>query len=132
MNKSFQNIAAQTSRMVGSSWAFILALATVALWAVTGPLFNYSDTWLLIINTITTIVTFLVVFLIQNTQNRESKAIHLQLSELIRAVKSARNELIDLEDLSDQEMENFHQQFRKLEQIHLEMCRKNKNCPFKD
>ena len=82
------------------------------VWALTGPTFHYSDTWQLIINTGTTIVTFLMVFLIQNTQNRDAKAVHLKLDELIRALKGARNKLVDLEKLSDDELKNLEQQFR--------------------
>ena len=84
------------------------------IWALTGPTFHFSDTWQLIINTGTTIVTFLMVFLIQNTQNRDAKAVHLKLDELIRAVKGARNKLVDLEELSDDELNNLEQQFTRI------------------
>jgi low affinity Fe/Cu permease len=84
--------------VLGSAWAFAAAILIIVVWAVTGPAFHYSDTWLLIINTVTTIVTFLMVFLIQNTQNRDAKAAHLKLDEIIRALKGARNELVDLEN----------------------------------
>jgi low affinity Fe/Cu permease len=84
------------------------------VWAITGPIFNFSDTWQLIINTGTTIVTFLMVFLIQNTQNRDAKAIHLKLDELIKAVKGARTRLVDLEDLSDEELEKLQGEFKRL------------------
>lgn len=90
------------------------ALAIVVVWAATGPLFNYTDTWQLIINTGTTIVTFLMVFLIQNTQNRDARAIHLKLDELIRGMKGARNRLIDLEEMSEEELDNLQRQFVKL------------------
>src|SRR3989454_5843764 len=95
MNEPFRKFAQTTSKMVGSSWAFILAVLIILVWAVTGPLFHYSDTWQLVINTGTTIITFLMVFLIQNTQNRDAKAIHLKLDELIRGVKGARTNLVD-------------------------------------
>jgi low affinity Fe/Cu permease len=110
----FRRLAHGTSRAVGSPWAFAVALAVVAGWAVTGPLFHFSDTWQLVINTGTTIVTFLMVFLIQNTQNRDTLAVQLKLDELIRAVKSARNELVRIDEMSDQELEALHQQFLTL------------------
>ena len=103
--------------MVGSSWAFILAGLIILVWAVTGPLFHYSDTWQLVINTGTTIITFLMVFLIQNTQNRDAKAIHLKLDELIRGVKGARTNLVDLETLSDEELEQLQEQFKRIRHI---------------
>ncbi|HXV41849.1 MAG TPA: low affinity iron permease family protein [Anaerolineae bacterium] len=114
MNELFRKFAHKTSVVVGSPWAFITAVAIIVIWAVTGPIFGFSDTWQLIINTGTTIVTFLMVFLIQNTQNRDAVAIHLKLDELIRGVKSARNSLVDLEDLSDEELEQLQQEFRRL------------------
>ena len=88
-------------------------MVIILIWAVTGPVFGFSDTWQLIINTGTTIVTFLMVFLIQNTQNRDAKAIHLKLDELIRAMEHARNNLVDLEDLSDDELAKLQDQFRR-------------------
>ena len=100
--------------MVGSPWAFMAALAVLAVWALTGPAFGFSDTWQLIINTATTIVTFLMVFLIQNTQNRDSKALHLKLDELIRAVSGARTGLVDLEDMTDDEIESLRKEFARL------------------
>ena len=93
---------------------FVLALGLVILWAVTGPIFGFSDTWQLVINTSTTIVTFLIVFLIQNTQNRESAAMQLKLDELIRAVTEARNNLVDLEELSDDELDQLQEEFRAI------------------
>ena len=95
--KAFNNFAKHSAAVVGSPWAFVLAVIIVMAWGVTGPHFGYSDTWQLIINTGTTIVTFLMVFLIQNTQNRDAKAVHLKLDELIYGVHGARNSLIDLE-----------------------------------
>jgi low affinity Fe/Cu permease len=111
---AFHNFAKQLSAAVGSPWAFIAALVIVGVWAATGPLFNYTDTWQLIINTGTTIVTFLMVFLIQNTQNRDAKAIHLKLDELIRSLGGARNKLIDLEEMSEEELDDLQRQFVKL------------------
>lgn len=111
MNYLFRKIAFWSSRMMGSPWAFIIASLSVALWAVMGPFFNYSDTWQLVINTATTVLTFLAVFLIQNTQNRDAHAIHLKLDEIIRSIDSARNQLIDIEDTSDEVMETFTKEF---------------------
>ena len=101
----FALFANTCSTYVGSRWAFVFAVGVIVLWAVTGPIYHYSDTWQLIINTGTTIVTFLMVFLIQNTQNRDARAINLKLNELIESIKSARNEMIDIEHLSDAELD---------------------------
>ncbi len=107
MNELFRKFAHKTSDAMGSSWAFLLAALIIVVWLITGPLFNFSDTWQLIINTGTTIVTFLMVFLIQNTQNRDAKATELKLDELIKSNKNARNKLIDAEDFSDEELEKL-------------------------
>jgi low affinity Fe/Cu permease len=114
MKELFRLFAQTTSRMVGSSWAFILATLIIVAWAVTGPVFHYSDTWQLVINTGTTIITFLMVFLIQNTQNRDAKAIHLKLDELLRGVKGARTGLVNLEQLSDDDLERLQKEFERL------------------
>jgi low affinity Fe/Cu permease len=114
MREGFRRFAHKASDIVGSPGAFIMGLAVIVVWAITGPVFSYSDTWQLIINTGTTIVTFLMVFLIQNTQNRDSRAVHLKLDELIRAAQAARNSLVGLEDLSDQELDNLQQEFTRL------------------
>ena len=111
---AFSVFARATSQVLGTAWAFVLAILIIVLWAATGPTFHYSDTWQLIINTGTTIVTFLMVFLIQNTQNRDAKAVHLKLDELIRALKGARNNLVDLEKLSDNELKTLEEQFTRL------------------
>jgi low affinity Fe/Cu permease len=104
---------------VGSPLAFALALLVIIVWALTGPIFDYSDTWQLIINTGTTIITFLMVFLIQNAQNRDTRAIHLKLNELLKGVKGARTELVNLEDMSDAELEAMHEEFREMhERLH--------------
>jgi low affinity Fe/Cu permease len=113
-NDLFRRIASRASHGVGSPWAFIGAAAVVLLWALTGPLFHYSDTWQLVINTSTTIVTFLMVFLIQNTQNRDSHALHLKLDELIRSNDFARNRLMCLEELDDREIEELQHEFDRL------------------
>jgi low affinity Fe/Cu permease len=101
---------------LGSAWAFVGAVLVVLVWVLTGPTFHFSDTWQLVINTATTVITFLMVFLIQNTQNRDTKAIHLKLDEMIRALKGARNQLLDLENLSDEDLRNLEEQFRRLRQ----------------
>ena len=113
MREFFTTFANKTAQMVGSYWAFLLAVMVVVVWALTGPMFRYSDTWQLVINTGTTIVTFLMVFLIQNTQNRDAKAMHLKLNELITAVKSAHNEMIDIENLTDKQLEEIADFYRK-------------------
>lgn len=100
--------------MLGSAWAFVGAVLVILVWIITGPTFHFSDTWQLIINTATTIVTFLMVFLIQNTQNRDTKAVHLKLDEIIRAVKGARNQLVDLENLSDDQLKELEEQFQRV------------------
>jgi low affinity Fe/Cu permease len=111
---AFRVFARRSSAILGSAWAFVVAVLIIAVWGITGPTFHFSDTWQLIINTGTTIVTFLMVFLIQNTQNRDAKAMHLKLDEIIRALGKARNELLDLEDLSDEELKKIEEQFKQL------------------
>lgn len=111
---AFRVFARKTSSVLGSAWAFVLAVLIIIVWGVTGPVFHFSDTWQLIINTGTTIITFLMVFLIQNTQNRDAKAVHLKLDELIRAMKGARNKLVDLEELSDEELQKIEKEFQRL------------------
>jgi len=110
-NAVFRRAASCCASAVGSKWAFMLSVAVVVVWAATGPVFHFSDTWQLVINTGTTIVTFLMVFLIQNTQNRDAKAIHLKLDELIRSVKGARTHLVNLEEFSDEELDHLRKQF---------------------
>jgi low affinity Fe/Cu permease len=111
---AFGVFARKTSSVLGSAWAFVVAILIIVIWAMTGPAFGYSDTWQLIINTGTTIVTFLMVFLIQNTQNRDAKAVHLKLDELIRALEPARNKLVDLEKLSDDDLKALEKEFETL------------------
>ena len=113
-NEWFRKFSNSISRFVGSPWAFMLSILLIVGWMASGPLFHFSDTWQLVINTGTTIITFLMVFLIQNTQNRESKALHLKLDELIIAMKGARNKLVNLETLSDAELEKLEQEFHKM------------------
>jgi low affinity Fe/Cu permease len=111
---AFSVFARSTSAVLGSAWAFTVALLVIVIWVVTGPAFHFSDTWQLIINTGTTIVTFLMVFLIQNTQNRDAKAVHLKLDELIRALRGARNDLVDMEKMSDEELKKLENEFSRL------------------
>ena len=114
LNDTFSHFSRQAARHVGHPAAFVLSLLVIVVWAVTGPLFHWSDTWQLIINTGTTIVTFLMVFLIQNTQNRDSAALHLKLDELIRTTKRARNSLLDLEECTEEEIKKLHDEFNRL------------------
>jgi len=114
MREVFRKFAQRISKLVGTPVAFALAVFIILVWIATGPLFGFSDTWQLIINTGTTIVTFLIVFLIQNTQNRSDEATQLKLDELIKAAGRARKELIDLEDLSDKEIDRLEKQFREM------------------
>jgi low affinity Fe/Cu permease len=115
----FSRFASRTAQLVGHPYMFLLAVAILIVWAISGPLFHFSDTWQLIINTGTTIVTFLVVFLIQNTQNLDAKALHLKLDELIRSHQPARNDMIDIETLSDEELD-------ELEKAYASICERKK------
>lgn len=128
-NELFRRIAARTSHGVGSPWAFIAAAGVIVVWGVTGPLFGFSDTWQLVINTSTTIVTFLMVFLIQNTQNRDSHALHLKLDELIRSDTGARNRLMGLEDLADEELAELQAEFYALAKEKLAAVEKTPGTP---
>ena len=116
INLWFSRFATRTAQFVGHPSMFLFAVLALIVWAVSGPFFHFSDTWQLVINTGTTIITFLVVFLIQNTQNRDAKALHLKLDELIRSHLPARNDMIDIEKLSDEELE-------QLEERYAEICR---------
>jgi low affinity Fe/Cu permease len=111
---AFRVFARKTSQILGTAWSFVIALLIIVIWGASGHIFHYSDTWQLIINTGTTIVTFLMVFLIQNTQNRDSKAVHLKLDELIRSIRGARNTMVDLERLSDEELKQLQAQFERI------------------
>jgi low affinity Fe/Cu permease len=110
----YSRFAKRASRFCGRPHVFTAAIIVIALWAVSGPLFGFSDTWQLVINTATTIVTFLMVFLIQNTQNRDTEAIQVKLDELIRATKGAHNALLDLEELEDEEVDAFREKYQLL------------------
>ncbi len=129
MNDWFRRFASRTAEIVGRSYAFILAVMVLGIWASTGPLFHFSDTWQLVINTGTTIVTFLMVFLIQNTQNRDAHAIHLKLDELIRANKHARNALLALESMSDDELRVLQGEFEGLRDRVVEVRTKRPSRP---
>jgi low affinity Fe/Cu permease len=119
----FHRFAVKVAAAVGAPVSFLLAVCVIAVWGVTGPLFHFSDTWQLVINTGTTIVTFLMVFLIQNTQNRDSRTVNMKLDELLRAIKGARNRLVQLETLSDSELEELRIEFHTLHELE---CSKRK------
>jgi low affinity Fe/Cu permease len=115
--ETFRRFAHATSVAVGSPWAFLGAVGVLVIWAILGPIYHYSDTWQLVINTGTTIVTFLMVFLIQNTQNRDARAIHLKLDELLRGVKGSRTSLMELENLSDKELAALQAELHRLRDL---------------
>lgn len=114
MKKMFRTLSVKVSNWAGSPLVFVIAFLIIIIWGISGPAARYSDTWQLVINTGTTIVTFLMVFLIQNTQNRDSKAMHLKLDELIRSHKPARDSFVSLEDISDEELLEINEEFKKL------------------
>jgi low affinity Fe/Cu permease len=113
-NGGFHTFAGRASLLVGSKWAFTTAVLVILFWGLCGPYFHFSDTWQVVVNTATTIVTFLIVFLIQNTQNRDARAIHLKLDEIIHALKGARNEMIQIENLSDSDLASISKNFEKI------------------
>lgn len=113
MRDRFARFAASAARLTGSHWAFLIATAIILVWAISGPVFGFSDTWQLVINTSTTIVTFLMVFLIQNSQNRESRATQLKLDELIRSIHNASDRLIDIEGADEEDLERLQEIFRR-------------------
>jgi low affinity Fe/Cu permease len=113
----FERLARRAAHWAGSTWAFSLALLTIAVWLVTGPLFNFSDTWQLVINTGTTIITFLMVFLIQRSQNIDASAIQLKLNEIVAAMRGASNRLINIEDISEEELVALHEHFSQLAEL---------------
>ncbi len=114
MKDLFRRLAERTAHTAGSPWTFLIAILTIGVWGVTGPYFKYSDTWQLFINTGTTIITFLMVFLIQNTQNRETRIVALKLDELLRGVEGARTGLVQLDHMSDDELEIVQQEFTQM------------------
>jgi low affinity Fe/Cu permease len=114
LNERFRKVAVCVAKFAGTPIAFTISVIVIIVWAAVGPVFHFSDTWQLVINTGTTIITFLMVFLIQNMQNRDAKAIHLKLDELIRAIKGARNKLVNLENLTEEELAELEQQFARI------------------
>jgi low affinity Fe/Cu permease len=117
ISRLFADIAQATSREAGRAWVFILAVAVIVVWGVTGPLFGFSDTWQLVINTGTTIVTFLMVFLIQRSQNNDSRAVHLKLNEIVAALDGASSRLVNVEDLSEDELKVLHHYYQRIAQL---------------
>jgi low affinity Fe/Cu permease len=113
-NSKFSRAARRIAALAGRPAVFLAAAAFIVLWALSGPLFGFSDTWQLVVNTTTTIVTFLMVFLIQNTQNRDTEAMHIKLDELIRATQGAHNALLDLEDLEEEQLERYRRRYEAL------------------
>jgi low affinity Fe/Cu permease len=118
MNQLFRKFSVAAANALGSSWMFIANVFLILVWLFAGPFFHYSDTWQLVVNTATTVFTYLAVFLIQNTQNRDATAIHLKLDELIRGVGGARTHLVNLENLSDEELSALQEEFTRLRTIH--------------
>ena len=118
MNQAFRKFSVAAANALGSSWMFIANVFLILVWLIAGPFFHYSDTWQLVVNTATTVFTYLAVFLIQNTQNRDAVATHLKLDELIKGVKGARTGLVNLEKLSDEELEALQEEFNKLRAEH--------------
>ncbi len=132
INRAFIRIAEKISEVSGRPSVSILAAASIVIWISTGPMFNYSDTWQLVVNTGTSIITFLMVFLIQNTQNRDGEAIQIKLDELLRTSKGAQTSLLDSEDLSDDELDSIKQHYIKLAEIaHMKLGKKKKDSPKK-
>jgi low affinity Fe/Cu permease len=114
VGEALEGLARRVTEWTGGSWAFAVALATIVVWGVTGPVFGFSDTWQLVINTGTTIVTFLMVFLIQRSQNKDSHAVHLKLNEIVAALQGASNRLINVEDLTETEIRLLHEHYQRL------------------
>lgn len=124
MNQVFRKFSLAAANALGSSWMFIANVLLILIWLVAGPFFHYSDTWQLVVNTATTVFTYLAVFLIQNTQNRDAKAIHLKLDELIKGVGGARTELVNLQELSDEELSTLEEEFNRLRKKHKQAGRR--------
>lgn len=114
LNEEFRKLSIWAANGLGSPWVFVVNVLLIVLWLASGPFANFSDTWQLIVNTATTVFTYLAVFLIQNTQNRDAKAVHLKLDELISSIQGARNRLVDLQSLSDEELDELQSQFQRL------------------
>lgn len=113
----FERIAQKATYFTGTTMAFIIAVSVILMWILTGPIFHFSDTWQLVINTSTTIITFLMVFLIQRTQNKDSRAVHLKLNELVASLKGPSNRLVDIEDLTEDELETLHKFYQQLARL---------------
>lgn len=120
MNDFFRKFARTSADIVGSPWAFVMGLLLIVVWLVIGPVFRFSDTWQLVMNTLTSIITFLMVFIIQSSQNRDSKALHLKLDELIRVMDQARNHLVDLENKPDEDLVVLQTEFKEIGEVKLE------------
>lgn len=118
MKKVFRKFSVGAANALGSSWMFIGNVLLIIIWLAAGPYYHYSDTWQLLVNTATTVFTYLAVFLIQNTQNRDALAIHLKLDELIKGVSGARTNLVNLQSLSDEELEELQKEFKRLSSKH--------------
>ena len=127
LNDVFRKLSLSASNALGSPWVFVINVLLILVWLAAGPLANFSDTWQLVVNTATTVFTYLAVFLIQNTQNRDAKAVHLKLDELISSVHGARNRLVDLEELSDEELTQLQKEFQRLR----ERATKNKEDDYR-
>lgn len=131
MSTVYTKFTKSFSQVAGKSTTFVLAIAIILIWMFTGPLFNFSDTWQLVINTATTIITFIMVFIIQNTQNRDTEAIQVKLDELIMVSKKAHNSLLDLEDLDEDEIDMLREQYVKIAKSAIEKRTSNKNNTIK-
>ena len=129
MSLWFSRFASKTARLVGHPVMFLAAILTLVVWGISGPIFHYSDTWQLVINTATSLLTFLIVFLIQNTQNRDAKAIHLKLDELIRSHSPAHNDMIDIENLSDEELDELEKRYAAICEENNSRREKSKTAP---
>lgn len=132
MNQLFRKFSIAAANALGSSWMFIANVFLILVWLFAGPFFHYSDTWQLVVNTATTVFTYLAVFLIQNTQNRDAIAIHLKLDELIKGVPSARNHLVNLEDLTDEELSRLQEEFTRLRRKHEKVIDKDNSLAAAD
>jgi low affinity Fe/Cu permease len=117
VSRWLEQLAQNATQWAGSSWAFLIAAALVIIWLTTGPIFGFSDTWQLVMNTVSSIVTFLMVFLIQRSQNKDALAMQMKLSEIVAVLKGASNRLIDVEDLNEEEMHKLHKRYQELAEL---------------
>lgn len=132
VGRAFHLFAKKTSEVVGTPAAFLGAGVLIVLWVLAGPIYHYSNTWQLVINTATTIVTFLMVFLIQNTQNRDSRTLHLKLDELIKAARGASNQLLDLDHMSDEDLKRLEEKYKRLWEEGRSRAERNAKAPKKE